>query len=143
LTDFFCINPLICKNMNNLPSVTIIILNWNASEFLAHCLTSLQQVDYPNLIIQVVDNNSTDDSLELLAAQFPHIPVIRNSENLGFSAGNNRALRQLETDIAVLLNPDVVVSPTWLRQLIAPMQEDRQIGVAGCKLLQLWFQIHC
>ncbi len=122
------------KNMNDFPSVTIIILNWNASEYLTNCLTALQYVDYPNFIVQVVDNNSTDDSLELLSTQFPHIPVICNEENLGFSAGNNVALRQLETDIAVLLNPDVVVSPTWLRELVAPMQKDREIGVAGCKL---------
>ncbi|MCP4421017.1 MAG: glycosyltransferase family 2 protein [Chloroflexi bacterium] len=120
--------------MINPPSVTIIVLNWNAREFLTDCLTALQQLDYPNFIIQVVDNNSTDDSLKLLDTEFPQIPVIRNNKNLGFSTGNNSALRQLQTDIAVLVNPDVIVSPDWLRQLIAPMREDTQIGVAGCKL---------
>ncbi len=120
--------------MNNSPSVTLIILNWNARDFLIDCLTAIQRLDYPNFIIQVVDNDSSDDSLDLLTAQFPQIPIIRNGKNLGFSAGNNVALRQLKTDIAVLLNPDVIVSPDWLRQIIMPMQEDTTIGVAGCKL---------
>lgn len=121
-------------SLNALPSVTIIVLNWNAAPFLANCLTSLYAQDYPNFQIVVVDNASTDNSLQLLKEQFPDLRLIENLTNDGFSAGNNRALRHLTSDIAVLANPDIVAAADWLRQLITPLLTDSTIGIAGCKV---------
>lgn len=117
-----------------LPDVTIIVLNWNARDFLPACLSALFALNYPNFSVWLVDNNSDDDSLELVSRQFPQVTLIRNEANLGFAAGNNVALRRLTTEFTVLLNPDVVVDPDWLRRLILPIAADAQIGVAGCKL---------
>ncbi len=117
-----------------LPDVTIIVLNWNARDFLPACLSALFDLDYPNFSVCLVDNGSDDGSVELVQAQFPRTVIICNHANLGFAAGNNAALHYLTTEFTVLLNPDVVVDPDWLRQLILPIASDAQIGVAGCKL---------
>ncbi len=118
----------------SLPDVTIIVLNWNARDFLPACLTALFALDYPDFSVCLVDNGSDDGSVELVQSQFPQAAIICNHANVGFAAGNNAALRYLTTEFTVLLNPDVVVDPDWLRQLILPIAADAQIGVAGSKL---------
>lgn len=115
--------------------VTLIVLNWNGRPFLPACLTSLLSLDYPHYTIILVDNASDDDSVAYVRQHFPQIQLQVNPGNLGFAAGNNAALHQLTTPLAVLLNPDIIVSPNWLRHLLGPMLADEQIGVAGGKLL--------
>ncbi len=117
------------------PTVSVIILNWNGRPFLADCLNALQAQQYPHFEIILVDNASTDDSVAFVRNHFPGVVVRVNQRNLGFSAGNNVALREINSELAVLLNPDVVVTADWLRQLVEPFRADPTIGVAGCKLL--------
>jgi len=121
--------------MTTEPSVAIIVLNWNGRHLLDDCLTALQTQDYPHYDITLVDNASSDDSAAFVREHFPQVTVRVNPRNLGFAAGNNVALRERTADFAVLVNPDVVVAPGWLRQLLAPFLADSTIGVAGCKLL--------
>ncbi len=116
------------------PSVTIIVLNWNAGGFLPDCLTALLDLNYPNFQVVVVDNNSSDDSVEMVRRSFPHVELIGSPTNRGFAAGNNLALRQTDTDFVVLVNPDVIVDADWLHHLISPMQADETIGITGSKL---------
>ena len=121
--------------MSLLPSVSIIVLNWNSSTFLAACLDALQQLDYPTFTVTLVDNASTDDSILLVQNDFPAIECVQNPRNLGYGGGNNVALRRTQADIAVIINPDVVVERGWLRALVTPMVEDATVGVTGCKLI--------
>ena len=121
--------------MSSLPSVSIIVLNWNSQSFLEDCLHALQQLDYPAYSITIVDNASTDGSISYLESHFPAIERIENHRNLGYGGGNNVALRQSLAEIAVLINPDVVVEQNWLRALVEPLVRDPSIGIAGCKLL--------
>ena len=116
------------------PSVSLIVLNWNGRHFLPACLHALSTLDYPDYSITVVDNASDDTSVAYIQDAFPQVKVIVNEINRGFAGGNNVALRELETEFAVLVNPDVVVTPDWLWQLMKPLQADEHIGVAGCKL---------
>jgi GT2 family glycosyltransferase len=116
------------------PPVTIIVLNWNAARFLPGCLPALLALDYPDYRVLVVDNASTDNSVALVREQFPQVELIRNRHNHGFAAGNNSGLRQVQTEFAVLVNPDVIVPADWLKQLLRPLLVDETIGVAGCKL---------
>ncbi len=120
--------------MRSFPHVTIIILNWNGRSYLQSCLNAITQLDYPDFDVVLVDNNSSDDSEYFVQAHFPWVNIRQNHQNLGYAAGNNRALRHLSADFAVLINPDIIVSPSWLRELIKPMLADRTIAVAGCKL---------
>jgi len=113
---------------------TAIVLNWNGHAYLAACLAALLAQEYPIERIVVVDNGSTDDSLAFLRQRFPDVPVLVNGGNVGFAAGNNLALRNLTSDAALLLNPDVVLSPGCLGALAATLAADPTVAIAGCKL---------
>ncbi len=121
--------------MSNLPTATIIVLNWNGTAYLEACLrTLLDQTHKPQEIL-LVDNASTDDSLLLVRDSFPMVNIIENERNLGYAAGNNVALRQVLSETAVLVNPDIVASRDWLENLLAPFATDKAVGITGCKLL--------
>jgi GT2 family glycosyltransferase len=97
--------------------IAVIVVNWNAGDLLLRCLTSLAaQERRPDRII-VVDNASTDASLDAVAL-FPRAEVIRLQENVGFAAANNLALRACDDcDLVALLNPDAFAAPSWLARL--------------------------
>ncbi len=112
----------------------VILLNWNGRDYLEACLTQLLAQDYPHLQITLVDNGSTDDSVSFVRTRFPGVTIQENDANLGFAAGNNPALQATTADMAVLLNPDVMVAPDWLGRLVACFEQDAAITIAGCKL---------
>ena len=117
------------------PSVSLLILNWNGKELLQQYLPSFLNLDYPDYQVVVADNGSTDSSVPFVQEQFPQFTLIPHGQNLGFSRGMNAAMRQLDSDVIVLLNNDLSVRPDWLRALIRPMMSDPAIGITGCKLL--------
>jgi GT2 family glycosyltransferase len=94
----------------------------------------MAQSHAPHEVI-LVDNASTDGSVELVAANFPQVRIICNDENLGFAGGMNVGLKEATGDIAVLLNQDTVVRENWLAELVKAMETDKHIGIAGCKIL--------
>ncbi|MBI1296816.1 glycosyltransferase [bacterium] len=120
----------------SMPGVTILILTWNSCRFLHACIETILKQDYQNYSVFVLDNGSTDSTVELVRKSFPSVHVVENQANIGFSAGNNVGLRKAKTPFVVLVNPDVQVASDWLRQLIEPMVADPQIGVAGCKIYE-------
>jgi GT2 family glycosyltransferase len=107
------------------PTITVVVLNWNGEALLPACLDALRKQDLPRERWQtwVVDNDSGDGSLELLAREYPEVHVVRNDANLGFAGGNNVAMRQAPTPLVVLLNNDAHPEPDWLRRLAAPLLE--------------------
>lgn len=115
-------------------SAEIILLNWNGRDYLDECLTNLLAQDTLPSKITLVDNGSTDGSVAFVRTTFPSVVIHENDANLGFAAGNNPALQAATADIAVLLNPDVMVAPDWLRRLTTRFEQDAAITVAGCKL---------
>lgn len=128
-------------NITNHPTVAAVILNWNGRPYLEACLAALAAQTYPIARVLLVDNDSTDDSVPFVRQAFPAVEVIANGGNVGFAAGNNVALRALaadtdtpNADIALLLNPDVVLSPGCVAALAAAMAADPAIAIAGGKL---------
>jgi GT2 family glycosyltransferase len=120
--------------MSELASVTIIVLNWNGRAYLHPCLSALLSQTSPSDHIILADNASSDDSLDFVRRTFPVVDILDNDANLGYAAGNNRALQRVKTDIAILVNPDIVVQPGWLAALRRAFKDDVTVGVAGCKL---------
>lgn len=116
------------------PLVYVIILNYNGEKWLKDCLASAQSTKYPNFRILLIDNASTDDSLELACAHLPPVEIIANLTNLGFSEGNNVGIREAwknDADYVVLLNPDTRVEPDWLSHLIEVGENNPEIGILG------------
>src|SRR5882762_2304395 len=78
------------------PMVAVVLLNWNNARFTAPCIRSLRISEYSNMHVVVVDNGSEDGSPEALRNDFPDATLIRNVQNLGFAAGNNVGIRELQ-----------------------------------------------
>lgn len=117
------------------PSVGVVILNYNGKNFLEKFLPSVLNTSYPNTIIYIADNASTDGSRSWLASVYPNIKCITLSENLGFAGGYNLALKHVDTDYYVLLNSDVEVTPHWIDPIIELMESNEKIGICQPKLL--------
>jgi GT2 family glycosyltransferase len=131
----------------SLPRVWIIVLQWNGWEYTRDCLDSLAARTYPNAEVMVVDNGSTDGSLERLR-EAKGIRVIENGRNLRFSEGNNVALRealQEGVDLALLLNNDTLVEPGFLEPLVEFLGRHPKAGAAAPLILyadpppRVWF----
>lgn len=100
------------------PLVSIIILNYNAGTLLLDCVESLLKTNYQNYEIIVVDNLSNDNSHIKCKEKFKEITLIENKENLGYCEGNNVGIRVAKGKFLVILNPDTVVEPNWLQELL-------------------------
>ncbi len=117
-------------------SVSIILVNYNGKEILPDCLNSIEKfIDIPNYEIIIVDNASSDSSVELLAVNYPQIHLVKQIENRGFGAGNNVGAKFSSGEFLFLLNPDTVLTSNILPHLIELMQIDPQVGIIGPKLL--------
>lgn len=116
-------------------SLSVIIVNFNAGQFLIDCLASLDSAGSKlNLSVWVVDNASTDASLDEAQKKFVKVNYIKNNENLGFGRANNQALKKVKTEYILLLNPDCTVSARTLEYMLDFMQRHTDVGAASCKL---------
>ena len=116
--------------------VAIIVLNFNGQTDTLGCLESLMRLknDQFNADIYLVDNHSTDRSVEIVRAKFPSVELLVNAENLGFSGGNNvgisKALKQ-DSDWILLLNNDTVVEKNFLDELLKFASVNKKVGILG------------
>ena len=116
------------------PLISIVILNYNAEEFLDECISSIYKTEKVNFEIILVDNASNDKSYRECTQKFPEIKLIENKKNLGYCEGNNIGIRASKGEFVVVLNPDTVVTPTWLYELIHTYQENGD-GIYQPKIL--------
>ena len=121
--------------MANLASV--IIPNWNGAAHLATCLDALSRQTFADYETIVVDNGSTDESLDLLGRDFPQTEVIALPRNLGFAGGCNAGLRVARGEVLIILNNDTEVEPSWLSELLAVLEAHSEAGMATPKV-RLW-----
>ncbi len=116
--------------------LSVVILNYNVRYFLELCLQSVEAAlkDIPSEII-VIDNNSPDDSCDMVRANFPEITLIENKENVGFSKANNQAVAVAKGEYICILNPDVVVAENTFHNLINFSKSKSDHGIIGCRLI--------
>src|SRR5688572_11864436 len=112
--------------------LTIVIVTWNVRDYLGDCLRSLMAAGVPAWAkVVVVDNASADGSAEMVEREFGFVHLMRAGSNLGFTRGNNLALRQADTEYVLLLNPDTLVPSGALEELVAVMDVHRSIGAVA------------
>ncbi|WNH09590.1 glycosyltransferase family 2 protein [Thalassobellus suaedae] len=116
--------------------LSIIILNYNVRYFLELCLKSVEAaIANIDAEIIVVDNNSEDDSCNMVRACFPEVNLIENKENLGFSKGNNVGVLQAKGEYLCILNPDTVVAEDTFVKVLEFSENQDNLGIVGCKLI--------
>ncbi|HKP98391.1 MAG TPA: glycosyltransferase [Fibrobacteria bacterium] len=115
--------------------ITVIILNWNGKKFLPECLEAVRKQTHPGLRITVVDNASTDGSVEFLRAEHPDVHLVLNGKNLGFAGGNNAGIRDCGTPFLVILNNDTDMHPDCIAQLKRAMDRDPRIGACASRIM--------
>lgn len=118
------------------PKVSVILLNLNQPLLTIDCVKSLQRCLYPNIEIIVVDQASSDDSLELLSP-LKNIKLIASKTNLGFTGGNNLGMKEATGAYFLLLNNDTEVHPEFLEPLVAALEDDPSAG-AACPLIRFY-----
>ena len=114
----------------------VVILNWNTEgflkEFLPGLLRSVEKVEGAEVI--VADNASTDGSLMVMSEMFPQVRTIAFDKNHGFTGGYNKAFEQIDSDLFVLINSDIEVTPDWLTPIVSWMEEHPECGACAPKL---------
>lgn len=118
--------------------LSIVIVNYNSLHVLKPCLDSLQAYgdwQKQNCEVFVVDNASSDGSVDVIKRQYPWIKLIANQENLGYAKANNQALRQATGEYQLLLNPDTVVPANTLQSCIEFLKSHQDCGVVTCKVV--------
>jgi GT2 family glycosyltransferase len=116
--------------------LSVIIVNYNVRSYLEQCLRSVEEaLRGLDGDIYVVDNLSTDGSVEMVQALFPAVKLMANRENVGFSRANNQAIRASDAEYVVLLNPDTVVGEDVFHKAVAFMDNDPKVGGLGVKMI--------
>ncbi|MBN2588505.1 MAG: glycosyltransferase family 2 protein [Sedimentisphaerales bacterium] len=116
--------------------LSIIIVSWNVKQELIDCLRSIEE-NPPTSGYEVitVDNASTDGTIETLQSEFPKVKLIVNKENRGFAAANNVGTKQAQGEYILYLNPDTIVHPGSLDILLNFLDNNKDVGACGPKLL--------
>lgn len=116
--------------------LSVIIVNYNVEYFLEQCLHSVYKaIEGIEAEIFVVDNHSVDGSIRMLNKKFPHIHLIANQENVGFSKANNQAIQQAKGEYVLLLNPDTLVEADTFSKTIEFMDKTPDAGGLGVKMV--------
>lgn len=121
------------------PTVSVVSVNYNGRKYLEGFLRSALAIDYPATCyrVVVVDNASTDGSVEFVRERFPEVRVVEAGSNLGFAGGCNLGIRATRSDYVALVNNDTVVEPGWLCSLVEVAASDPRVGMVGSKMLFL------
>jgi len=127
------------------PLVSIVILNWNGLEHLETCLPSVLGQTYGNVEIIVVDNGSTDGSVEYVRQNYDTVKLVCNAINIGYAEGNNEGIRASSGEYLAILNNDTEVDKDWIRSLVEVAEEHPEAGMFACKILSYYNrnQIDC
>jgi len=116
--------------------LSIITVTWNSKEKIGGQIESVQKgainLDWEEII---VDNDSTDDTVDPIKQNYPQIKLIANDQNLGFAGGNNQGFKQAQGDFILFLNPDMQVEEGSLKKILDWLKNRQEVGLVGCKLV--------
>src|SRR5262245_38640408 len=119
------------------PTVTVVVLNYNGLKHLESCFRSLLALDYPedHIELMLVDNGSKDGSIAYMHEHFPGVRLVETGENLGFAAGNDYGAERATGEYVAFLNNDTRVEPEWLKELVNAVREGGQGTVCASSLM--------
>lgn len=117
-------------------NLSIVIVNWNTKELISACLKSIKK-NLPESLYEVwiVDNASSDKSIQMIKKHFGWVNLIANNENLGFAKANNQALRKIRSELVLILNPDTILTKGAIESMIDLLKSHKKIAGCGPSLL--------
>lgn len=127
------------------PTVSINIVTWNSMRFLPDLLKSIREQTYQDFSVLIIDNGSDDGVEAFLREEYPEVSFLRNARNLGFSAAHNQGIRyvlehvdqkNLDNQFVLVTNPDIILEPTYLEELVGRTKTTPEMGSYGGKLLR-------
>lgn len=117
--------------------VSINIVNWNGLQLIGECIDSIKLQTYKNIEINIIDNNSTDGSVDFLSGKYPDIKLVKNMRNEGFSKAHNQAIMISSGEYILPLNFDIVLSPAFVEEMVKAIESSPKIGIVSGKLYAL------
>ncbi|MGO4709222.1 glycosyltransferase family 2 protein [Chryseobacterium sp. 2TAF14] len=118
----------------NPKNIAVVILNWNGKSWLQKFLPSVVQFS-EEAEIYIIDNDSTDDSVDFLKREFPAVKIVINDKNYGFAGGYNEGLKKINAEYYCLLNSDVEVTENWIKPVLNLFEKDPSISAIQPKIL--------
>lgn len=115
--------------------VSIVIPNWNGKRFLKSCLDSINEQSYGKVETWIVDNGSSDGSVELLKESYPEVKLVCFDHNTGFAPAVNAGIRASSGEFVALINNDTIVDRDWVKELVEVLGTRPELGSVGCKML--------
>jgi GT2 family glycosyltransferase len=119
----------------SVPAVSVVILNWNGKHLLPECLAAMRRQTIRDFEVILVDNGSSDGSVEWVRVEYPEIRVLALATNQGFCGGNNAGIRAALGEYIVLLNNDTEAEVDWLEHLLHHIRSDSTVGACDSKVL--------
>ncbi|OQX71496.1 hypothetical protein B6D52_01260 [Candidatus Parcubacteria bacterium 4484_255] len=122
--------------------VLIQIVTWNSHFFMENCLDSVFAQTYKDFSVLIIDNASTDKTIEFIRkkySSFENLFILKNVQNLGFAPAHNQGFNISQSDFILVMNPDIVLQPDFLEKLMTTMKTNRRIGSCSGKLLKMKF----
>ncbi|HUU50463.1 MAG TPA: glycosyltransferase family 2 protein [Nitrospinota bacterium] len=117
------------------PVISVVIPNWNGEDVIGDCLESLRKQTFRNFEMIVVDNGSSDSSLDLIKTKYPEVKVISLSENKGFCIAVNTGIKYSQGEFIAILNNDTEVVTNWLEELYMAFENHPEISFCSSKML--------
>jgi len=114
---------------------SVIVANWNGRQYLQRCLTAISLQTYKNIEVILIDNSSTDDSVDFITRSFPDVRLIRNNKNHGFAKANNIGIEISKGKYIATINNDTEADPGWIENLVGAIERSPDIGMCASKIL--------
>jgi GT2 family glycosyltransferase len=121
--------------LTNPAKMAVLVLNFNGKHHLIDCLSSLNDQTYDCYEVYLIDNGSSDGSIEFVEKHFPWVKIMAFEKNFGFAKAYNRAINECGAELIALLNNDTRVNRRWLQELVKVMSRDESTIIVGSKLL--------
>ncbi|WP_335575942.1 glycosyltransferase family 2 protein [Neobacillus vireti] len=116
--------------------VTVCIVTWNSAKYIRNALNSINQQSYKDFELLIIDNNSTDNTIEIVKEITPLAKIVENKKNLGFCGGHNLGISLSGGDYYMPFNPDIVAEPDFLEQMVKAIETSDKCGSVSGKLLR-------
>lgn len=116
--------------------LSVNLVTWNGAKYILDCLESLFNQTFEDFSLLIIDNGSTDETLELINEKYPHLKIVTHKENLGFAKAHNQAIHWTKSEYILVLNQDIVLGKRFLERLVNFLDNHPEAGAVTGKLLR-------